>query len=114
MKDFKQPQAVLYCCLLIQLIHLIRQKNQQKGKTYIIHSSSVLFLGNMWSQEWNNILDIVTHYPNSTSVDITPQLVEQVCPFGINIGVHYVREMGVLDILSIRINKMYMSYFAYA
>ena len=54
----------------------------------------------MWSQEWNNVLDIVTPYPNFTSVDITPQLVEQVSPFGSNIGVHYVREIGVLDILS--------------
>ena len=32
----------------------------------------------MWSQEWNNILDIVTPYPNATGVDVTPQLVEQV------------------------------------
>ena len=37
----------------------------------------------MWSQQWNNILDIVTPYPNSTSVDVTPQLVEQVSPVNI-------------------------------
>ena len=34
----------------------------------------------MWSQSWDNVLDIVTPYPSSTSVDVTPQLVAQVSP----------------------------------
>jgi peptidyl-dipeptidase A len=34
--------------------------------------------GNMWSQGWENIMDIVQPYENKTSVDVTPVLKEQV------------------------------------
>ena len=34
--------------------------------------------GNMWSQVWENIMDIVQPYQNKTFVDVTPVLKEQV------------------------------------
>ncbi|XP_063230814.1 angiotensin-converting enzyme-like [Bacillus rossius redtenbacheri] len=34
-------------------------------------------LGNMWSQTWNNILDITTPYPQVEAVDVTSQMVKQ-------------------------------------
>ena len=37
----------------------------------------------MWSQTWDNVLDLVTPFPNSISVDVTPQLVEQVSPINV-------------------------------
>ena len=37
----------------------------------------------MWSQSWDSLLDIVTPYPNSTSVDVTPQLLAQVSPINL-------------------------------
>jgi len=34
-------------------------------------------LGNMWAQTWNNIEDIVTPFPDSAPVNITPALIEK-------------------------------------
>nr|KAG5696164.1 hypothetical protein BaRGS_026523 [Batillaria attramentaria] len=34
-------------------------------------------LGNMWAQQWNNILDLVVPYPNKESVDVTDEMVKQ-------------------------------------
>jgi peptidyl-dipeptidase A len=35
-------------------------------------------LGNMWAQEWTNILDLMTPYPDRKSVDITNTLIQKV------------------------------------
>ena len=35
-------------------------------------------LGNMWSQSWAEIYDLAIPYPGKTSVDVTPQMVQQV------------------------------------
>ncbi|XP_033730620.1 angiotensin-converting enzyme-like isoform X2 [Pecten maximus] len=40
------------------------------------HIPAHLF-GNMWSQEWVNIYDLVEPYPEATSVDITAKMVEK-------------------------------------
>ncbi len=34
--------------------------------------------GDMWAQDWANLLPELTPYPNSTNVDVTDALVEQV------------------------------------
>ncbi|XP_064594923.1 angiotensin-converting enzyme-like [Liolophura sinensis] len=34
-------------------------------------------LGNMWAQQWDNILDVVLPYPNKQSVDVTPEMIKQ-------------------------------------
>jgi len=34
-------------------------------------------LGNMWAQNWGNIEDIVTPFPNSPPINITPAMIEQ-------------------------------------
>ncbi|KAL2918399.1 hypothetical protein HK105_201799 [Polyrhizophydium stewartii] len=34
-------------------------------------------LGNMWSQDWSNIYDLVVPFPDVTPIEITPALVEQ-------------------------------------
>lgn len=33
--------------------------------------------GNMWAQSWSNLLDLVTPFPDATSIDVTPALVAQ-------------------------------------
>jgi hypothetical protein len=35
----------------------------------------------MWSQTWNNILDVSTPYPEKEAVDVTPQMKKQVTHF---------------------------------
>ena len=44
-----------------------------KIKCYTLHSP-----GDMWAQDWANLLPELTPYPNSTNVDVTDALVEQV------------------------------------
>jgi peptidyl-dipeptidase A len=34
----------------------------------------------MWSQTWNNIMDISMPYPDKEAVDVTPQMKKQVTP----------------------------------
>lgn len=45
-----------------------------QGKTGPIRAD---LLGNMWSQEWGNIWDVVEPYPDAPSLDVTAKLVEQ-------------------------------------
>lgn len=40
--------------------------------------TTFLILGNMWSQSWENIVDIIQPFKNKTSVDVTPALKKQV------------------------------------
>ena len=35
-------------------------------------------LGNMWAQSWGNIEDLVTPFPDSAPLNVTPALIEQV------------------------------------
>jgi hypothetical protein len=45
------------------------------------HSINIMLCfdsGNMWSQAWNNILDISTPYPEKEGVDVTLQMKKQV------------------------------------
>lgn len=34
--------------------------------------------GNIWSQTWNNIMDISAPYPEKEAIDVTPQMKKQV------------------------------------
>jgi len=38
----------------------------------------LLFVGNMWAQQWGNIYDMVEPFPGRAGVDATPAMVEQV------------------------------------
>jgi len=37
------------------------------------------FTGNMWGQSWENILDLTIPYPGKNYLDVTPQMIKQVC-----------------------------------
>lgn len=41
-------------------------------------SSCFLFSGNMWAQQWNNIYDLMTPYPEKPNLDVTSTMVQQV------------------------------------
>lgn len=49
-----------------------------KGKFVCTYISILVFLGNMWAQQWNNIYDLVIPYKNKAKIDITPVLKEKV------------------------------------
>ena len=38
----------------------------------------VVYVGNMWAQQWNNIYDIVEPYPGREKIDVTPEMIKQV------------------------------------
>ncbi|XP_021364003.1 angiotensin-converting enzyme-like isoform X1 [Mizuhopecten yessoensis] len=63
-----------------QLHAYVRRKLMNKyGKQYFPdngHIPAHLF-GNMWSQDWGNIYDLVEPYPDATSVDITAKMLEK-------------------------------------
>lgn len=43
-----------------------------------LHSSCFLFSGNMWSQQWNNIYDLMVPYPEKPNLDVTSTMVQKV------------------------------------
>jgi peptidyl-dipeptidase A len=58
----------------------VRAKLQEKyGKDKVPDHAPIPaeLLGNMWAQEWNNIADLVTPYPNESSLDVTKALESQ-------------------------------------
>lgn len=56
---------------------------QEYGEKYVSRRGPIPahLLGNMWSQSWSQIYDLATPFPGKTSVDVTPQMVEQVTPY---------------------------------
>jgi peptidyl-dipeptidase A len=60
-----------------QLHCYVRAKLQAKyGKDKVPDHAPIpsQLLGNMWAQEWNNIADLVTPYPNEPTLDVTRTL----------------------------------------
>jgi len=39
-----------------------------------MQDEDVVFIGNMWAQDWTNIFDLVSPYPDAESVDVTSSL----------------------------------------
>ncbi|KAK3105656.1 hypothetical protein FSP39_002751 [Pinctada imbricata] len=67
--------------LYTELHTYVREKLQAFYKDYEFPKSGHIpahILGNMWSQVWHNILDIVQPFPDAPIVDVTPQLRAQV------------------------------------
>jgi peptidyl-dipeptidase A len=63
---------------LYQALHcFVRGKLQAHyGKYRVLDHAPIpaQLLGNMWAQEWNNIYDLVTPYPDEPSIDVTQAL----------------------------------------
>lgn len=38
----------------------------------------------MWGQSWENILDLTIPYPGKNYLDVTPQMIKQVCTNFVN------------------------------
>ncbi|XP_063424354.1 angiotensin-converting enzyme-like [Mytilus trossulus] len=60
-----------------QLHAYVRQKLKNKYGTALFPDTGHIpahLLGNMWSQSWSNIYDLLTPYPNAISVDITKKM----------------------------------------
>lgn len=53
---------------------------QYYGEEYVSKRGPIPahLMGNMWSQSWSEIYDLAIPYPGKTSVDVTPQMVQQV------------------------------------
>ncbi|XP_077996678.1 angiotensin-converting enzyme-like [Glandiceps talaboti] len=49
------------------------------GREYVNPKGAIPahLLGNMWAQQWNNILDLTTPYPEKPTIDVTDEMVEQ-------------------------------------
>lgn len=64
-----------------QLHAYVRQKLKNKYGTALFPDTGHIpahLLGNMWSQSWSNIYDLLTPYPNAISVDITKKMKDKV------------------------------------
>ncbi|XP_071521484.1 angiotensin-converting enzyme-like [Panulirus ornatus] len=65
---------------LYQQLHAyVRRKLREvygEGRVSKVGPIPAHLLGNMWAQEWGEIYDLITPYPNKTSVDITPEMVK--------------------------------------
>ncbi len=67
--DVKPLYEALHC--------FVRGKLQVRyGKYRVLDHAPIPaeLLGNMWAQEWNNIYDLVTPYPDEPSIDVTQAL----------------------------------------
>ncbi|XP_045116015.1 angiotensin-converting enzyme-like isoform X1 [Portunus trituberculatus] len=63
-----------------QLHAYVRRKlREHYGEMYVTKRGPIPahLLGNMWSQSWAEIYDLAIPYPGKTSVDVTPQMVQQ-------------------------------------
>ncbi|XP_070546857.1 angiotensin-converting enzyme-like [Ptychodera flava] len=49
------------------------------GEEYVSQKGGIPahLLGNMWAQQWNNILDLVTPYPDKPTIDVTDEMNRQ-------------------------------------
>ncbi|XP_053309980.1 angiotensin-converting enzyme [Spea bombifrons] len=66
--------------LYLNLHAFVRRKLYERyGPKYINLKGPIPahLLGNMWSQQWNNIYDMMVPYPNKTNVDVTNTMREQ-------------------------------------
>lgn len=64
-----------------QLHAYVRHKLKNKYGTALFPDTGHIpahLLGNMWSQSWSNIYDLLTPYPNAISVDITQKMKDKV------------------------------------
>jgi peptidyl-dipeptidase A len=67
--DVKPLYEALHC--------FVRGKLQARYGKYRVSDHAPIpaeLLGNMWAQEWNNIYDLVTPYPDEPSIDVTRAL----------------------------------------
>lgn len=62
-------------------------------------------LGNMWAQDWTNVLDLTQPFPNATTIDITDALVKQ------NYTVRRMFDTAEEFFTSITLNKMPQSFW---
>ncbi|XP_046909093.2 angiotensin-converting enzyme [Dermatophagoides farinae] len=62
----------IHAYVRMRLREFYGQERMPKDGTIPAH-----ILGNMWSQSWGNIYDIVAPYPNRKSLDVTDTMVEQ-------------------------------------
>ncbi|XP_023709018.2 angiotensin-converting enzyme-like [Cryptotermes secundus] len=81
--DFRDQVARLWDQvrpLYLQLHAYVRRKLRETYGEKLVTARGPIpahLLGNMWSQTWNNILDISTPYPDKEAVDVTPQMQKQ-------------------------------------
>ncbi|XP_023709010.1 angiotensin-converting enzyme isoform X1 [Cryptotermes secundus] len=81
--DFRDQVARLWDQvrpLYLQLHAYVRRKLRETYGEKLVTARGPIpahLLGNMWSQTWNNILDISTPYPDKEAVDVTPQMKKQ-------------------------------------
>ncbi|KAJ9598396.1 hypothetical protein L9F63_010918, partial [Diploptera punctata] len=81
--DFREQLTRLWSQiepLYLQIHAYVRRKLREAYGESIVSQRGPIpahLLGNMWSQTWNNILDISMPYPEKEAVDVTPQMVKQ-------------------------------------
>ncbi len=81
--DFKEQVAKLWQEIegLYKKLHtFVRMKLRKIYKNQMPADGTIPahLLGNMWAQEWGNILDLVAPYPDKKLVDVTNALIQKV------------------------------------
>ncbi|XP_061410805.1 angiotensin-converting enzyme-like [Lethenteron reissneri] len=88
--------------LYLNLHAYVRRKlHQHYGEKFVNLKGPIPahLLGNMWSQQWNNIFDMVVPYPGKTSVDVTDTMLEQGwnATHMFRISENFFKDLGLLE-----------------